>query len=181
MPKPATKAATTRIPKASEVATNFKSRTTDFRAADYIPSDLFTASSSAPSITEVEYTERLEKIQGQIRAVKIVQENLVLVKELHVAEGIAIQGNIEVAKNAVLSEKLNTQAVKLQQAQTQTDIERVRLQGQQITLQGENASLPLHQQTWDLKLEGLQVDIEHARRVLAEKRQLLPQEVITIG
>lgn len=77
----------------------------------------------------------------------------------------------------MLGEKLNTQTVKLEQARTQTDIERARLQGLQIALEGENRSLPLQQESWDLKLEGLQVDIEHARRMLSEKREMLPQTI----
>ncbi|WP_346293787.1 hypothetical protein [Sphaerothrix gracilis] len=171
--------AKTRVPKSGMVSTPARTSTaaTHFQAADYLPSDLFTASSPVPSISEVEYTQRLEKIQGQIRAVKIVQQNLTLSNELQVAEGISVQGQLSAAKNAVLYEKLNTQTVKLQQAQTTTQIEQAKLEGLNITLQGEQATLPLQQQTWDLRLEGLQVDIEHARRMLAEKRELLPKQI----
>jgi DNA-binding FrmR family transcriptional regulator len=171
--------ATTRVPKSTSTArtTQTPRSAAAFKAQDYMPGDLFSASSAAPSLSEVEYTQRLEKIQGQIRAVKIVQKNLSLVNELHIAEGIGIQGQISAAKNAVLGEKLNTQTVKLEQARTQTDIERARLQGLQIALDGENRSLPLQQESWDLKLEGLQVDIEHARRMLSEKREMLPQTI----
>lgn len=150
---------------------------TSFKAADYLPGDLFTASSNVPFISEAEFIERQEKIAGQVRAVKIVQGNLTLIRELQTAEGIGLEGHIIAAKNAVLGEKLITQGVKLQQAQVSTDIDRARLQGLEIDRVGERDSLPLRQESWDMKLEGLRADIDTARNLLAEKRAQLPRTI----
>lgn len=177
------KPASTRVPRAPKPApmptatAPTTGATAAFRAADYAPSDLFTASSNIPPITEDEFAARQQKIQGQIRAVKVVQSNLTLIRELQTAEGLGLEGQIVAAKNAVLAEKLTTQGIKLSQAQITTDIEKARLQGLEIDRQGERDSLPLRQETWDLKLEGLRADIDQARALLAEKRGQLPRTI----
>jgi hypothetical protein len=180
--------ATTTVPRAPKsTATTATAATTtatsgagqQFRAADYLPGDLFSASSNAPSLSAEDFAARQEKIAGQLRAVKVAQSNLTLIRELQTAEGIGLEGHIIAAKNAVLGEKLTTQGVKLQQQVTTTDIERARLHGLEIDRQGERDSLPLRQEAWDLKLEGLRADIDSARALLAEKRSQLPQTIDT--
>lgn len=177
------KPASTRVPRAPKPApmptptAPTMGNAASFRAADYAPGDLFTASSSISPLGEEEFAARQQKIQGQIRAVKVVQSNLTLIRELQTAEGLGLEGQIIAAKNAVLGEKLATQGIKLSQAQATTDIERARLQGLEIDRQGERDSLPLRQETWNLKLEGLQADINSARALLAEKRGQLPRTI----
>lgn len=144
-----------------------------FSADSYVPSDLFSDSSNVPYTNEGDFEARIERIKGQIRSVLIAQENLSLIKELHKAEGLGIDVNNQRAKNAIKLETGRTLAVQLQQEETKTSIEQAKLAELNTDLSGYQSQASLKGETWQLKLEGLRIDIDKAKILLERKREEL--------
>lgn len=144
-----------------------------FTADSYAPTDLFTDSANIPYIDENDFQARLERVKGQIRSVLIAQENLTLIKELHKAEGIGIDVNNQRAKNAIKLETGRGLALQLQQEETKTSIEQAKLAELTTDLSGYQSQASLKGETWQLKLEGLRIDIDKAKVLLERKREEL--------
>jgi hypothetical protein len=142
-----------------------------FKAGDYLPGDLFSASSSVPYLSESEYESYREQIRGQQRAIEIAQENLKLSRQILKSKGLAIDCEIEVSNNRIKLQDLTTTNVKLSQAQVKTSIEQAKLSELNHDLQGYTEQASLKQQTWNLKIEGLRHEIEVATHLLDEKRK----------
>lgn len=140
-----------------------------FRAGDYISDDVFVPG-NCPYIDEATYSQRLERIRGQQRAAEVATENLKLNRQLLKAEGVAIDGAIEVVNNHIKSQDLRTAGVKYEAAKVKTGIEQQKLTILQHDLNGYTQEAQIKGEAWQLKIEGLQHDLTVARHLLAEKR-----------
>jgi len=143
----------------------------NFSASSYMPTDIFTNSSSVPYTNQSDFDHRLEQIKGQIRSVELAQQNFILAKQLIKAEGYAIDARNEVKKNLIKLENGVTLDVQLTQAETHTAIERAKLAELNHDLSGHNKQAALRESVWNLKIEGLEADIERAKKLLALKKE----------
>ena len=141
-----------------------------FTASDHFSPSLWEADSSVPYITESAFEERLERIKGQQRSVKIAQENLVLNRECLKAEGLYLQGVGVLVDNQVERQRIATKGVKLEQEKVKTRIEEAKLGGLQIDLEGQNRQNAISAQTWEVSLELLGTSLQQKRLELGAKR-----------
>lgn len=149
-----------------------------FRAGDYISSDVFVPG-NCPYIDEATYSQRLERIRGQQRAAEVATENLKLNRQLLKAEGVAIDGAIEVVNNQIKAQDLRTAGVKYEAAKVKTGIEQQKLNILQHDLNGYTQEAQIKGEAWQLKIEGLQHDLTVARHLLAEKRASFSSQFAT--
>lgn len=127
--------------------------------------------STVPSITESDYTQRFEAIQGQLRAEKIKQENLKLDREEQVSVGLQNEVQLQATKNLIIGEKAVTESVKLNQQQSRTELERVKLQAIDLDVTGERSLLEPKQELNQIRLQGAQIDVQGSRALLEPQRQ----------
>ncbi|NEP16878.1 MAG: hypothetical protein F6J97_08220 [Leptolyngbya sp. SIO4C1] len=124
-----------------------------------------------PSISPQEFTAQFEAHAGQTRAAQLMQARAKTDKEYAVAQGLALEARVQQAKNQVTAEGINLQGQKLALAQTQSELESVRVQAAQIDVAGEQALLPLRQEGWAIKSAEMQIDNEGNRALLEPRRQ----------
>lgn len=127
--------------------------------------------SGVPIVSEQEYNQRFEAIQGQMRATKLAQENAKLDREQLVIEELNLGTQLQATKNLIAGEKVVAETLKLNQWQTRTELERVKLQGIQIDVNGERALLQPKQELQDIRLQGTQIDVEGSRALLQPQRE----------
>ena len=127
--------------------------------------------STIPVTSEQDYTRRFAAIQGQLRSVKIQQENLKLDKEIAVSGGLQNEVTLQETKNLIIGEKVVTESVKLNQQQSRTELERVKLQGIQLDVTGERSLLQPKQELNQIRLQGVQIDVEGSRALLEPQRE----------
>lgn len=124
-----------------------------------------------PSINAQDFTAQFEAHAGQVRAAQLMQARAKTDKEFAIAQGLQIEADVQIAKNAVTAEGVNLQTTKLTLAQIQTQLEGVKVQGAQIDVAGEQALLPLRQQGWDIKANEMQIDNAGASALLEPRQQ----------
>lgn len=187
LPKPATKRKRTTVPKNTTKSTSSKDAK---KVQSQYPEEAFEVRSGIPQTSDEDRETKLKAIREQNNSIKIAQENHKLDKEIEVSKGLAIETQIQAAKNLITSEQLNTEAVNLKIATTKTNIQSEKLNGMSVKLQieevktsilqtqlestnidlnGEKSLLPLKQETWNIKLENLQLDVKVARQILNDK------------
>ena len=127
--------------------------------------------STVPVTTEQDYTQRFAAIQGQLRSEKIRQENLKLDKEIAVSGGLQNEVELQNTKNLIVGEKAVTESVKLNQQQSRTELEWVKLQGINIDVAGERSLLQPKEELNQIRLEGAHIDVEGSRRLLEPQRE----------
>lgn len=127
--------------------------------------------SGVPIVSEQEYNQRFEAIQGQMRATKLAQENAKLDREQLVIEELNLGTQLQATKNLIAGEKVVAETIKLNQWQTRTELERVKLQGIQIDVNGERALLQPKQELQDIRLQGAQIDVDGSRALLEPQRE----------
>jgi hypothetical protein len=145
----------------------------EFLASGYLAADLFTASSSLEPMSEVDREAAKEKIAGQKRRMETVLENLGLNQLVIRGEGAYVGNLIEAKKVDTLYQNLKTEGVKFVSAQIKTGIEEAKQAGLQHDLTGETKSAELKGESWQLKIDGLTTDLNHARALLANKKEQL--------
>lgn len=131
----------------------------------------FGVRTNIPSISEQDYTQRYAAIQGQMRAQRLNQENLKLDKEVAVSQGLQAEVSLQQTKNLITGEKAVTESIKLNQQQTRTELERVKLQSIELDVSGERALLQPKQELNQIRLEGAQIDVNGSRTLLEPQRQ----------
>ena len=180
------------IPRTPDLDKSGRKTASKVESNSLYPDNLFEVRGGIPQISDAERDSRIQAIQGQQNAMKVAQQNHILDREIEVSEGLALETQIQSAKNLVTAESLNTESINLEIAQAKTniqveklegfsiklDIERTKnqiaqtqLEGENINLSGEQGMLPYRQQLWDLKLENLALDVSAARSVLDTKNQ----------
>ena len=122
-------------------------------------------------ITADEFVQRFEALSGQERSAKLMQKRGDVDIAYAQAQGKAIQSQVEHAKNLVTAEGINTQTARLAYAQTQTQLEQVKVQSLQIDVAGQSALLPHQQQAWDIKEQEMVIDNQGAANLLEPRRQ----------
>ena len=124
-----------------------------------------------PVVSEQEYNQRFEAIQGQMRATKLAQENAKLDREQLVIEELNLGTQLQATRNLIAGEKVVAETIKLNQWQARTELERVKLHGLQIDVNGEQALLQPKQELQDIRLEGAQIDVAGSRALLEPQRE----------
>lgn len=124
-----------------------------------------------PVISEQQYNQQFEAIQGQMRATKLAQENAKLDREQLVIEELNLGTQLQATKNLIAGEKVVAETLKLNQWQQRTELERVKLQGIQIDVNGERALLQPKQELQDIRLQGTQIDVAGSRALLEPQRE----------
>lgn len=145
----------------------------EFLASGYLANDLFTASSSLEPMSEVDREAAKEKIAGQKRRMETVLDNLGLNQLVIRGEGVYVGNLIEAKKVDTLYQNLKTEGVKFVSAQIKTGIEEAKQAGLQHDLVGETKSAELKGESWQLKIDGLTTDLNHAKALLANKKEQL--------
>lgn len=145
----------------------------EFLASDYLANDLFTASSSLEPMSEVDREAAKEKIAGQKRRMETVLDNLGLNQLVIRGEGAYVGNLIEAKKVDTLYQNLKTEGVKFVSAQIKTGIEEAKQAGLQHDLTGEAQSAVIKGESWQLKIDGLTTDLNHAKALLANKKEQL--------
>ena len=178
------------IPRTPDLDRSGRKTASKVESNNLYPDNLFEVRGGIPQISDSERDEKIQAIQGQQNAIKVAQQNHKLNREVEISEGLALETQIQTARNLVTAESLNTEAINLEIAQEKTniqveklegfgirlDIERTKnqiaqtqLESENIDLNGEQSTLPYKQQLWDLKLENLALDVSAARQVLDTK------------
>jgi hypothetical protein len=152
----------------------------EFKASNYLANDLFSASSPLEPMSEVDREAAKEKIAGQKRRMETVLENLGLNQLVIRAEGAYVGNLIEARKVDTQYQNLKTEDVKFISAQTKTGIEHAKLEGLQHDLNGETQSAALKGESWQLKLDGLSTDLNHARKLLDHKKEQLAAQLVAL-
>lgn len=152
----------------------------EFKASNYLANDLFSASSPVEPMSEVDRESAKEKIAGQKRRMETVLENLGLNQLVIRAEGAYVGNLIEARKVDTQYQNLKTEDVKFLSAQTKTGIEHAKLEGLQHDLNGESQSAALKGESWQLKLDGLSTDLNHARKLLDHKKEQLAAQLVAL-
>lgn len=152
----------------------------EFKAANYLANDLFTASSSLEPMSEAERGIAKEKIAGQKRRMETVLDNLGLNQLVVRGEGAYVGNLIEAKKVDTLYQNLKTESIKFVSAQLKTGIEEAKQAGLQHDLVGETRSAELKGESWSLKLDGLNTDLNHAKALLTHKKEQLAQNLQAI-
>lgn len=181
---------TVSIPRTPELDKSAKRTASKVQSNNLYPDSAFTVRGGIPQLSDDERDSRILAIHQQNNALKVAQENHKLDREIEVSKGLAIETQIQTAKNSVTAERLNTESVNLEIAQTQTHIQVEKLEGfnikleieqtknsisqaqlsnERIELKGEQGLLPYRQQLWDMRLENLALDVQSARTVLDNK------------
>lgn len=93
------------------------------------------------------------------------------------AEGEYVGNLIEATKVDIKRQDLATEGVKLQGAVVKTGIEQAKLTGLQHDLKGETRTADLKGESWNLKIEGLEADVNHARQLLDAKKADLSAKI----
>lgn len=122
-------------------------------------------------VSAQDFVGRFEALSGQERDAQLMQKRGDVDKAYAIAQGKALEAQVENAKNLVTVEKINTQTAKLSQQQAQTALEGVKAQAIQIDVAGETSLLPLKQQAWDIRAQELAIDNEGAANLLAPRKQ----------
>jgi len=178
------------IPRTPDLDKSGKKTAKRVASNNLYPSQLFEVRGGIPQMSDAERDEKIQAIQAQTNSIKVAQQNHILDREIEVSEGLAIETQIQTAKNLVTGEQLNTESINLEIAQEKTSIQVEKLEGysikldiertknqisstqleyNQIDLKGEQGVLPYRQQLWDIKLENLAIDVQAARQVLDTK------------
>lgn len=118
-----------------------------------------------------EFVQRFEALSGQERDAQLMQKRGDVDKAYAIAQGKALEAQVENAKNLVTVEKINTQTAKLAQQQAQSALEGVKAEAIQIDVAGEQSLLPIKQQAWDIKGQEMAIDNEGAANLLEPRRQ----------
>lgn len=145
----------------------------EFLASGYLANDLFTVSSSLEPMSEVDREAAKEKIAGQKRRMETVLDNLGLNQLIIRGEGAYVGNLIEAKKVDTLYQNLKTEGVKFVSAQIKTGIEEAKQAGLQHDLTGETKSAELKGEGWQLKIDGLNTDLNQARQLLTHKKEQL--------
>jgi hypothetical protein len=124
-------------------------------------------------VTEGEYSQLSEELQGLKRCAKLVGEEYDLQAEIYKSEGKRIVAETEKVNVQTKLQGYQQASLKLQQAQTKTQIEQVHLQTVQRDLLGYREESQLKSDTWDIKLDNLRNDVALAREAFAQKRQAI--------
>ena len=150
-------------------------------APDTSPAAVPTISSSIPLSSQLhpglqvvsaeEFVGRFEALSGQERDAQLMQKWADVDRQYAIAQGKALEVQVENAKNLVTVEKINTQIARLAQQQAQTSLEQVKAQGLQIDVAGETALLPLKRQAWEIREQELAIDNQGAAAMLAPRKQ----------
>lgn len=152
----------------------------EFKASGYLANNLFTASSSLEPMSEVDREAAKEKIAGQKRRMETVLDNLGLNHLVIKAEGVYVGNLIEAKKVDTQYQNLKNEDVKFVSAQIKTGIEEAKQAGLQHDLNGETKNAELKGESWALKIDGLTTDVNHARALLAIKKEQLAQNLQAI-
>ncbi|MEM9006971.1 MAG: hypothetical protein AAGE59_26015 [Cyanobacteria bacterium P01_F01_bin.86] len=131
----------------------------------------YTVRTGVPVISEQQYNQQFEQIQGQMRATKIAQENAKLDREQLVIEELNLATELQGTKNLIAGEKVVAESVKLNQWQQRSELERVKLRAVQIDVDGERALLQPKQELQDIRLEGTQIDVDGSRSLLKPQKE----------
>jgi len=126
---------------------------------------------SLQAVSAQEYVQRFEALSGQERDAQLMQKRADVDKAYAIAQGNAIEGQVETAKNLITVEKINTQTAKLAQQQAQTSLEQIKAQSIQIDVAGETALLPLKRQAWEIREQELAIDNQGIAAMLAPRKQ----------
>lgn len=127
--------------------------------------------SGVPIVSEQEYNQRFEAIQGQMRGTKLAQENAKLDREQLVIEELNLGTQLQATKNLIAGEKVVAETIKLNQWQARSELEKVKLQGIQIDVNGERALLQPKQELQDIRLQGAEIDVTGSRALLEPQRE----------
>ena len=166
--------ATTKVTRTKKVATPAAAPPAPVAAPAPVQSSLQISSQLHPGLTPVsadQYVQQFEALSGQERDAQLMAKRADVDKAYAVAQGKAIQAQVENAKNLVTAEAINLQTAKLSYAQTQTQLEQVRVQSAQIDVAGEQALLPHKQQAWDIKSQEMAIDNQGATNLLEPRQQ----------
>ena len=168
-------------PKRKRTATTKVSKTPTASASPVVNAEAMPSASAAtggygvrsttPSISEGDYTQRFEAIQGQLRAEKIKQQNLKLDLEEQLSAGLHNEVQLQATKNLISGEKIVTESIKLNQQQSRTELERVKLQAIDLDVAGERSLLQPKQELNQIRLQGAQIDVAGSRALLEPQRQ----------
>lgn len=149
-----------------------------FVAGEYLATNLFSVSSTVPSISEESHRQTVEHIKGQIRAVDLSQNNLTLNRQLLKAEGMSFDCQNEALNNQVKLQDIRTTGVRLQQSVVKTQIEESELGELHHDLTGHTEQAALKQQTWKLKLDGIRETIDYGRQLLELRREEMTLDLL---
>lgn len=122
-------------------------------------------------VSAEEFVGRFEALSGQERDAQLMQKRADVDRQYAIAQGKALEVQVENAKNLVTVEKINTQTAKLARQQAQTSLEQVKAQAVQIDVAGETALLPLKRQAWEIREQELAIDNQGAAAMLAPRKQ----------
>lgn len=121
-------------------------------------------------ISDERFHQDLERVRQQVNAIKLDQERWKLQREMYKKEGFRVEAETEKISTLTKVELWNNAQVRLAQAKTQGAIESTKLQMQQADLTGNRQELGMKRSAWQMKLEGLQTDLNMAQQVLAQKK-----------
>ena len=148
---------------------------------EYLPQNLFTASSNVPVVSKADFEQHKETLAGQMRSVDLLHDNLKLVLGLHQAEGIQIQDAIQQEKNRTLLGQLmeqevisRTQAEKVQYRQLEHDEQLVlnQIKGKDIDLRNiELSTAGVRNQIADQKHQRTVMDFDGEQQLTQYHKQ----------
>lgn len=175
-----------------------------FNARSYYPSEIFSASSSVPGLSDSAAESALKKIAEQRNACKVAIANQALKADLHKVEGASMAVSFEYGKNMLKREgymmDLTFQADKLnikqttnkslleieqKKAQVKVDRANAQLNHEQNKLNIDRQYYPkledVHRQKWDMRLDQMTEALGAAKALAGstrDKLQVLEAELV---
>ena len=143
----------------------------NFKAADVIPTDIYTPSANIPSISDTEAEQRSNQIDGQRRALAVATKNQGVVSDAWKLEAAFAATATEEVKAQTGWEKHRASLVMLDAAKVSTLKATERLTQAQNSLKAEEENTGYIQQTDSYKTEGYRTEAAHTKELLGFKKE----------
>jgi len=149
----------------------------NFSASNSLPTDLYTPASNVPSMSEGESQERIEHIKGQQRALDVAKENVKVVERLYSVEEAVSKASIAKVRSEIGWEKYRGELLNLEIQKIKTDSTAQQKLQVQAQYDFDVKQTQFHQEALNIKAEGLQADVNHARSLLELKIETFDKEL----
>ncbi len=155
-----------------------------FDTNSFLPSDLFTVSSSAPQIDKSKADSAVEAIEKQRHAVRVAGANVALARDVVKlgTEYVRLQG--DAIDYATASQENKTKTVKYQTAAVGTQIAEIKLRENQehltqsgIQLQGVQSLTPLIREEWEQRIELQKSKVDSVRLSVTKANQKIDADL----
>jgi hypothetical protein len=149
----------------------------DFKASNSLPTDLYTPAADVPSISEGESQGKIEHIKGQQRALDVARENVKVAEKLYSVEEAVSKASVAKVKSEIGWEKYRGELINLEIQKIKTESTAQNKLQAQAQYEFDVKQTQFHQQALDIKAEGLEADVKHARSLLDLKLEAFGKEL----